>query len=65
MSESIRYELRDKVVLITMDDGKANALSPAAIEAITAALARAEADNAAVVLAGREKRLSGGLTSVS
>jgi enoyl-CoA hydratase len=60
MSESIRYDLRDKVALITMDDGKANALSPATIEAIGAALARAEADNAAVVLAGREKRLSGG-----
>lgn len=53
--ESIRYELRDKVALITMDDGKANALSPTAIAAITAAFARAEAEAAAV-----EKRLSGG-----
>lgn len=60
MSDTIRYDLRDKVALITMDDGKANALSPDVITAITAALARAERDNAAVVLAGREKRLSGG-----
>lgn len=59
-TEAIRYELRDKVALITIDDGKANALSPDVITAISAALARAEGDGAAVVLAGREKRLSGG-----
>jgi enoyl-CoA hydratase len=59
-TDSIRYELRDKVALITMDDGKANALSPDVLEAITAAFARAEGEAAAVVLTGREKRLSGG-----
>jgi enoyl-CoA hydratase len=56
----ISYELREKVAVITMDDGKANALSPALIEALNAALDRAEGEAAAVLLIGREKRLSAG-----
>jgi enoyl-CoA hydratase len=57
---SVRYELRDNVAVITMDDGKANALSPAVIEALHACLDRAEREAAAVLLTGRERRLSGG-----
>lgn len=57
---TIRYELRDDVALITMDDGKANAISHGVIDALTAAFARAEREASAVVLAGRDKRLSGG-----
>lgn len=61
MSDSlVEYELRDGVAVITMDDGKANALSPALLAALGEALDRAEADRAAVVLAGRPGRFSAG-----
>ncbi|MEZ5296735.1 MAG: crotonase/enoyl-CoA hydratase family protein [Ilumatobacteraceae bacterium] len=56
----VEYELGDGVATITMDDGRANALSPDMQEAIGAALDRAAADAAAVVLAGREGRFSAG-----
>ena len=55
-----RYEATDNVATITMDDGKVNVLSVAMLGEINAALDRAEADKAAVVLAGREGRFSGG-----
>jgi enoyl-CoA hydratase len=48
------------VVMITMDDGKANAISPAMLEALNAGLDRAAADQSPVVLAGREGVFSGG-----
>ena len=50
------------VLLIEMDDGKANALSASMITDISAALAEAENDDAivAAVLAGREGRFSAG-----
>ena len=32
-AETVHYELRDTVAVITMDDGKANALSPPVIDA--------------------------------
>lgn len=50
------------VALITMDDGKANALSFSMIEDVTSAIAAAEADETcvAVVLAGREGKFSAG-----
>jgi len=60
MSEAILYELRDTVALIQLDDGKANALSHAVIDALHAALDRAETEAAAVVLAGRPGRFSAG-----
>ncbi len=56
-------ELEDApgVLTITMDDGKANALSPAMFAELNAAFDRAEADDVgAVVLAGRPGRFSGG-----
>ncbi|MCB0968265.1 MAG: hypothetical protein KDB37_15645, partial [Ilumatobacter sp.] len=56
----VEYELGDGVATITMDDGRANALSPDMQESIGAALDRAAADDAAVVLAGREGRFSAG-----
>ena len=51
-----------KVALITMDDGKANALSKEAIASLVAAIdeAAADPDLAAVVIAGREGKFSGG-----
>lgn len=60
MSELVHYELNDGVATITMDDGKANALSPAMQQAIHGALDRAAADEATVVLAGRDGRFSAG-----
>ena len=60
MSELVQYALRDRVALITLDDGKANAVSPALITALDAALDRAEHEAGAVVLAGRPGRFSAG-----
>ena len=59
-AEKVRYELRDNVAVITMDDGKANALSHEVIDALHASLDRAAREAQAIVLTGREKRLSGG-----
>lgn len=59
-TDTLRYELRDQVAVIMLDDGKANALSPAVLGAIHACLDRAEREAAAVLLTGRDRRLSGG-----
>ena len=58
MTEAIQYRLDGAVAVITMDDGKANALSPASITALDAALDRAEEEAKAVVLAGRPGRFA-------
>ncbi|HVM52195.1 MAG TPA: crotonase/enoyl-CoA hydratase family protein [Acidimicrobiales bacterium] len=61
MSDSVTYERRDAVALVTIDDGKANALSFEVLAALGAALDRAEADGAgAVLITGRPGTLSGG-----
>jgi len=60
MSTLTTYELADGVATITMDDGKANALSVAMLGELSAALDRAEADGAVVLLTGRERTFSGG-----
>jgi len=57
---TVSFELRDKVALIVMDDGKANALSFAMMDEVDAAVARAEREAQAVVLAGRKGRFSAG-----
>lgn len=59
-TDIVRYELSDNIAAVTMDDGKANALSPALLDALSAALDRAEGEAGAVILAGREGRFSGG-----
>ncbi len=56
----VRYELDGPVARVTMDDGKANALSPTMLGELSAAFTRAESDGAAVLLSGREGRFSGG-----
>jgi enoyl-CoA hydratase len=59
--EIVRYELRDAVAVVHFDDGKANALSHAAIAALGDALDRAEKDEArALALFGRPGRFSAG-----
>ncbi len=54
------YQLDDGVAVITMDDGKANALSEAMITKLLEALARAEGEATAAVLAGRPDRFCAG-----
>jgi len=61
MSESVvSYELRDRVAVIIIDDGKANAVTHAMAEGLRDALARARDEAAAVVIAGRPGRFSAG-----
>jgi enoyl-CoA hydratase len=60
MSASVTYEERDGVACVTMDDGKANALSHAMLDALGEALDRAEKDAKAVLLIGREGRFCAG-----
>ena len=54
------YQLEGTTALIQMDDGKANALSEAMIAEVGDALARAEKEATAVVLAGRPDRFCAG-----
>lgn len=57
----VHYSTENGVATLAMDDGKANALSPAMLGALDAALDRAETEAvSAVVLAGRAGRFSGG-----
>lgn len=58
--EDVHYELRGAVAVVRLDDGKANALSPARIEALQGALDRAEKQAGAVLIVGRPGRFSGG-----
>jgi enoyl-CoA hydratase len=56
----VTYQLEDSIATITMDDGKRNVLSLDMFAAIDAALDRARADRAVVLLAGREGTFSAG-----
>ncbi|MCB9719123.1 MAG: crotonase/enoyl-CoA hydratase family protein [Myxococcales bacterium] len=60
MDDLVRYELDGKVATLTLDDGKANALSPEMVAAIGAALDRAQEEAGAVVLTGRPGRFCAG-----
>jgi len=60
MTDLVSYAFADGVATLTMDDGKANAMGPAMQAALNAALDRAEADKAMVVLTGRPGVFSGG-----
>lgn len=57
---SVTVEMHDAVALITMDDGKANAVNPDLLAGLHDALDKAEADAKAVVLIGRPGRFSAG-----
>lgn len=55
------YRLEDAIAVITLDDGKANAITTAALEALEGHLDRAEADGArALALVGRDGKFSAG-----
>lgn len=60
MGELVGYELKDGVAWLSLDDGKANALSLAMSQAIGAALDRAAGEAKVVVLRGRPGILGGG-----
>ncbi len=60
MTDPLTYELEDKIAVLTMDDGKANALNPSMITALSEALDRAESEASAIILTGRDELLSGG-----
>ncbi|HSD86875.1 MAG TPA: crotonase/enoyl-CoA hydratase family protein [Kofleriaceae bacterium] len=60
MAELVQYSLENKVAIVRMDDGKANALSRPMIDAVIEALARAESEASAMVLTGRENRFCAG-----
>lgn len=60
VSNPVSFTLEDKVAVIQMDDGKANALSQTMIDALREALGRAEKEASAVVLAGRPDRFCAG-----
>jgi enoyl-CoA hydratase len=59
-TDAVHYGLEKTVAVVRLDDGKANALSPALIAAIQQALDRAERDARALLLVGRPGRFSGG-----
>jgi enoyl-CoA hydratase len=60
MGTIVVYELEDAIATITMDDGKVNVLSLEMLAELNAALDRAVADRAVVVLTGREGVFSAG-----
>ena len=60
MSDLTTYELDGRIATITMDDGKVNAFSIPMLQALHAALDRAEQDEAVVLLTGREGYFSAG-----
>ncbi len=59
-TDVLSYTLDQKVALIRMDDGKANALSVTMIDGLLSALTRAEAEASAIVLTGRPDRFCAG-----
>jgi len=58
--DPVKYSLEGTAAVVQMDDGKANALSVEMIDALLAALDRAEKEASAVVLAGRPERFCAG-----
>lgn len=60
METLVSYDFSDGVAILAMNDGKVNVLGFAMQEALNAALDRAAADQAAVVLTGNPKVFSAG-----
>lgn len=58
--ELVQYDVEDGIATLRIDDGKRNALSPQVLQALYAALDRAETAGAAVILTGREDVFSAG-----
>lgn len=60
MTDPVRSEHADGLALITLDDGKANAVNPVLLDGLNRALDAAEKEGLAVVLTGRPGRFSAG-----
>jgi enoyl-CoA hydratase len=60
MGERVRYELRDGVSWIDMDDGKVNVMSPGMQAELASAIDHAESEGAVLVLRGRPGVFSAG-----
>ncbi len=60
MSELVSFKSDNGISIITMDDGKANAMSVQMLQGLNDALDQAEQAGGVVILAGREGILSGG-----
>ncbi|MAE96935.1 MAG: enoyl-CoA hydratase [Deltaproteobacteria bacterium] len=58
--EILRFELDGRVAVLRFDDGKANAVSHAALDALQGAMDRAEKEASSVALLGRPGRFSAG-----
>ena len=58
--ELVNLETKDKIAIITLKNGKVNAISPQVISEINTALDQAEQDNAVVILTGQAGMFSGG-----
>jgi enoyl-CoA hydratase len=56
----VSYALDGSIATVTMDDGKANVMSPAMQAELNQAFDRAASDDAVVILTGREGMLSAG-----
>ena len=60
MTNATSLSIEDGIAVITIDDGKANAISHDVLEGIDAALTVAESEARAVVLVGRDGKFSAG-----
>ncbi|GAA3965213.1 crotonase/enoyl-CoA hydratase family protein [Allohahella marinimesophila] len=60
MTDIVDYQLNDGIATITINNGKANALSHEVFEALNKALDQAEQDSAVVILTGQAGIFSGG-----
>lgn len=60
MSDLVRYEAQEKAALLTLANGKANAVSHALIDEMNAALDKAEEAGLPVILTGAPGMFSGG-----
>nr|ADI17705.1 enoyl-CoA hydratase/carnithine racemase [uncultured Oceanospirillales bacterium HF0130_25G24] len=60
MSELVNIKTENQISFITMDDGKANAMSVDMLKGLNKALDEAELSGSVVILSGRENVLSGG-----
>lgn len=60
LSAALTYAFEDGIATIAIDDGKANVMSVSMLRALDAALDRAAADKAVVVLRGRTGMFSAG-----
>lgn len=61
MSDPVSYTRKDSIAVISMDDGKVNALGPAMQQALNAAIDNADRDDVgALVITGNGRVFSGG-----